>query len=337
MRQNRRAFLRSAAVTGGAIAVRNLTGRAQRNEGTEPDADESNLASVAGQSVRRNFLSPPKKYRPLVRWWWPGNDVRNSELSREIDVLDKVGFGGAEIRPSSKASTKDLFEARRQQMNRYASPSFFRNVAVAAEGAQKRAFIRIPIPIWLRSLEKSPSRHRPSTLVVDSQENCVRMRNFHIHEGNCSRLEILCHFRSDTFIRLKFDGEIDSPTHQSLSILDRYLNTVAILNLNQIHRPRSHFSRKRMEKACLCWPSTFSIGGRLPPPCICQYNSSPGKTLTSFIHTIVRLISTSMAPDPKILLERSSAQSFGQRHDLALLVPLFCLAFSPAFPVVTRR
>lgn len=62
-------------------------------------------------SVRLQFQSPLKKYRPLVRWWWPGNDVTDSELRREIDLLDKAGFGGAEIQSFVKgiSETRDVY------------------------------------------------------------------------------------------------------------------------------------------------------------------------------------------------------------------------------------
>lgn len=98
----------------------------------EPEAAASVL-------VRRQFQSPPKKYRPLARWWWPGNDVTDAELRREIDVLDKAGFGGAEIQAFTKGlATTNFPQARIQRINSFASPSFFRHVGVAAEEARNR-------------------------------------------------------------------------------------------------------------------------------------------------------------------------------------------------------
>ncbi|MEX2680621.1 MAG: glycosyl hydrolase [Candidatus Sigynarchaeota archaeon] len=44
-----------------------------------------------------NIAAPPKKYRPMVRWWWPGVDVEKSELIRELQELEDRGFGGAEV------------------------------------------------------------------------------------------------------------------------------------------------------------------------------------------------------------------------------------------------
>ncbi|MHB1858450.1 MAG: hypothetical protein ACYCPM_13580, partial [Acidobacteriaceae bacterium] len=53
-----------------------------------------NVATVAQQ-----FQDPPKAYRPMVRWWWPGGDVTDVELRREVRLLDQANFGGAEIQP----------------------------------------------------------------------------------------------------------------------------------------------------------------------------------------------------------------------------------------------
>ena len=35
----------------------------------------------------------------MVRWWWPGLDVREDELVRELDEMDRLGIGGAELQP----------------------------------------------------------------------------------------------------------------------------------------------------------------------------------------------------------------------------------------------
>jgi len=138
MRQNRRNFIRNAAILGGAISLpgfaiegQGLAGPGFSPTGPKPDGGDN-------KSVRQQFQSPPKKYRPLARWWWPGNDVSDSELRREIEVLDMAGFGGAEIQSFVKGfATKDLTEAQMQRIDSFASASFFRHVAVAAEEARK--------------------------------------------------------------------------------------------------------------------------------------------------------------------------------------------------------
>ena len=89
-------------------------------------------------TVRQQFQSPAKQYRPLVRWWWPGNDVTETELRREVDVLDRAGFGGAEIQPFAIGlAAKKLPAADTKRVNDYPSPGFFRNVGAAADQAKK--------------------------------------------------------------------------------------------------------------------------------------------------------------------------------------------------------
>ncbi|MHA1819825.1 MAG: glycosyl hydrolase [Promethearchaeota archaeon] len=45
------------------------------------------------------LLHPDKVMRPLIRWWWPGLAVEEKELRHEIEILEKLGFGGFEIQP----------------------------------------------------------------------------------------------------------------------------------------------------------------------------------------------------------------------------------------------
>jgi hypothetical protein len=90
-------------------------------------------------SIRQLFQSTPRKYRPLVRWWWPGDFVTEQELRREVEVLDKTGFGGAEIQAFFKGMDAKAFSnAQMLQIDGYATPSYFRHVATAADEARKR-------------------------------------------------------------------------------------------------------------------------------------------------------------------------------------------------------
>ena len=139
MKQNRRTFLRNSALAGGALTLHSLSGRAQSSAGSGPFATTALPETPAGASIRRQFQSPPKKYRPIVRWWWPGNDVDDAELRREIDVLDKAGLGGAEVQAFIKGlDLKNLPAAQIDRMNSFATPSFFRHVAAAVEEARSR-------------------------------------------------------------------------------------------------------------------------------------------------------------------------------------------------------
>lgn len=46
---------------------------------------------------REAFTNPPAAVRPAIRWWWPGGDVTNAEIARELSQMQAAGFGSAEI------------------------------------------------------------------------------------------------------------------------------------------------------------------------------------------------------------------------------------------------
>ena len=135
MRLNRRTFLRNSALAGTAAALTKFTARGQALSSPANQAAEGVGGSA---SLRQHFLSPEKKYRPIARWWWPGNDVTEEELRREIGVLDKAGFGGAEIQAFNKGFDFGAMpEAQRKRVSGFATPPFFENVAAAIDEARK--------------------------------------------------------------------------------------------------------------------------------------------------------------------------------------------------------
>jgi hypothetical protein len=138
MNQNRRAFLRNTVMIGGAMTLPGFAAKGQTPAGSRFPPTTAQSDGAGSAFVRRQFQSPPRRYRPLVRWWWPGNDVTDSELRREIDVLDKAGFGGAEIQAFIKGiDQKRLSETQMQRVKSYGSASFFRHVGVVADEARK--------------------------------------------------------------------------------------------------------------------------------------------------------------------------------------------------------
>lgn len=134
---NRRNFVRNVIFAGSAVKLGTLNAI-----GEQPSAEMNQtplLDEVASlTSLRDEFREPPKRFRPMVRWWWPGNDVSEDELRREIAVLDQAGFGGAEIQAFFKGmNTEELSDAQKKRINEYATTGFFRNVAVAATAARE--------------------------------------------------------------------------------------------------------------------------------------------------------------------------------------------------------
>jgi hypothetical protein len=89
-------------------------------------------------TVQHEFRDPAKQYRPMVRWWWPGADVTDNEIQREIGLLDAAGFGGAEIQPFVTFDTRDMPKEEAVRVNEYASPRFFQHVRAAADAAKAR-------------------------------------------------------------------------------------------------------------------------------------------------------------------------------------------------------
>jgi len=90
------------------------------------------------RQLRAEFQHPPKAYRPMVRWFWPGGDVRNEELKREIRLLDEANFGGAEVQPFSFGLNPEMTAEVRQRVDDYLTPSFYQHVRAVLEEARQR-------------------------------------------------------------------------------------------------------------------------------------------------------------------------------------------------------
>ena len=96
------------------------------------------LSAQSVATVAQQFQNPAKDYRPMVRWWWPGNDVEDAELRREVDLLDEANFGGAEIQPFTIGLDPKMPEAAQKRVDDYLSPSFFAHVQTSIEEARAK-------------------------------------------------------------------------------------------------------------------------------------------------------------------------------------------------------
>jgi alpha-L-rhamnosidase len=90
------------------------------------------------QELRKEFENPPKIYRPMVRWWWPGGDVNDEELKREVRLLDEAGFGGGEIQPFRIGLNPQAPAEVQKRINNYLTPEFYGYVRAALEEAARR-------------------------------------------------------------------------------------------------------------------------------------------------------------------------------------------------------
>lgn len=96
------------------------------------------LAQPSPSRLRQDFRDPPKAYRPMVRWWWPGGDVTDEELRREVRLLDEAKFGGGEIQPFVIGLNPKMTSEARKRVNDYLTPAFFSHVRAALEEARSR-------------------------------------------------------------------------------------------------------------------------------------------------------------------------------------------------------
>ena len=90
--------------------------------------------TAAADLVRAAFAAPPPLARPMLRWWWPGNDVTSEGLTGELQAATAVEFGGFEIQPF-RAPLFFVTGAAAARIDSYATPSFFTHVADAARAA----------------------------------------------------------------------------------------------------------------------------------------------------------------------------------------------------------
>jgi hypothetical protein len=95
--------------------------------------------SARSDALDEAFKAPPPAARPYARWWWPGGAVEDPELIREIELMARSGFGGAEIQAFNPGIT-DLRPAERLHVNDYANPAFFAHVRIAAQAAERSGF-----------------------------------------------------------------------------------------------------------------------------------------------------------------------------------------------------
>ncbi|MDO9376952.1 MAG: glycosyl hydrolase [Ferruginibacter sp.] len=85
------------------------------------------------------FAKPSLAFGPMARWWWPGNDVTNEELQREINLFADHGFAGVEVQPLS-IGLPLLGEVRARVLS-WDSPSYYEHLKTVMETARKRQMV----------------------------------------------------------------------------------------------------------------------------------------------------------------------------------------------------
>ena len=79
------------------------------------------------------FQNPDLKYAPLVRWWWPGNDVESTELKRELELFASNHIGGVEIQ--SFALVYPMPEGREGNVMGFDTDSYYEHLSTVMSTA----------------------------------------------------------------------------------------------------------------------------------------------------------------------------------------------------------
>ncbi|WP_419803356.1 glycosyl hydrolase [Mucilaginibacter sp.] len=94
----RRRFLAQTSATVTSLAVMNALPATARNILNNQPVNDG---------LYNLFKNPAMQYRPFVRWWWNGDKVEKTELTRELKLLKEAGIGGVEINPIQFPSVTD--------------------------------------------------------------------------------------------------------------------------------------------------------------------------------------------------------------------------------------
>jgi hypothetical protein len=105
-------------------------------QGGTTETSGSVAAESSVQSLQDTFKNPPNTYKPMVRWWWPGDDVEDAELRREIRELNEAGFGEAEIQSFTINLRPDMSGDVRHRVYGFGTSKFFTHVRSAVDEAR---------------------------------------------------------------------------------------------------------------------------------------------------------------------------------------------------------
>jgi hypothetical protein len=73
----------------------------------------------------------------MVRWWWPGGDVTDEEISRELRMMKEAGIGGVEIQPFNIGLNPKPAPEVAARVDSFLSPEWFGHVKHAVEEGQR--------------------------------------------------------------------------------------------------------------------------------------------------------------------------------------------------------
>jgi len=92
-------------------------------------------------SLRDGFANPPTTARPMVRWWWPGGDVTDEEISRELRLMKEAGIGGVEIQSFKIGLNPKPAPDVAARVDSFLSPEWFGHVNHAIKEGRRLGMI----------------------------------------------------------------------------------------------------------------------------------------------------------------------------------------------------
>ena len=69
----------------------------------------------------------------MVRWWWPGGDVNDEEISRELRIIKDAGLGGVEIQSFKDGLNPAPTAEVARRVDSFLTPEWFKHVKYAIE------------------------------------------------------------------------------------------------------------------------------------------------------------------------------------------------------------
>ncbi|SEN83424.1 alpha-L-rhamnosidase [Duganella sp. CF517] len=120
--------------------------------------------------VAAHLAIPPADARPMVRWWWFGPAVVQSELERELLAMKAGGFGGVEIQPVYPMELDD--PARGIRNVPYLSADFLESVGFVNRKARAEG-MRVDMTLasgWPYGAPTFPSRSRRGACASPSRK-----------------------------------------------------------------------------------------------------------------------------------------------------------------------
>ncbi len=87
------------------------------------------------------FPDPGREFGPMTRWWWPGADVDEAELEREVALLAENGFAGVEIQPFTMGLNAEAESSERERVMSWDSEDYYRKLRGVLDAAAEHGLI----------------------------------------------------------------------------------------------------------------------------------------------------------------------------------------------------